>query len=367
CVGAAVVGLLVGCSTDDEAAPADTPTEDVTAGDGATTGDGQVDGGEASDASVDDDGGPAPDALYTTCSGTLMCAMEACDDPVSGELSCLTPCLDGSSEDALGGFDVFFQCMAEQCFAGPCAADDAADDCVDVCMKSECAYELIACVDPGTFGDGDCVSGMDCIEECGGEDEAGGAEEYGCIGECFGELQDGAKGDLAGLLSCMGAAEASHEGEGVDPFDSCPTEALQCMTSGETGDEDCVGVVGCLDVCGAEDDGDEEGPGCMAACFASGTADAQSAATSLFECIDDADTEEEPPSEDQALACLQEACGTELFGCLADADCTDALGCLGECGEDEDCQLSCFAGLSEDTMTVLTALGECSDANGCLG
>lgn len=132
----------------------------------------------------------------------------------------------------------------------------------------------------------------------------------------------------------------------------------QCLDA--TGKAVCRDVLTCFAACHLTHREADARDACLVACFIDGSEEAQSEVSLFTSCLDVAGCD----TSQDGLLCVEESCSQALALCYfdktGDKSCARAATCVGECGDDRDCQIKC----GEDA--TLAAQGELAVLDLCL-
>ena len=273
-----------------------------------------------------------------------------CIQTCGQDQTCAQGCVTAASPQAQQQFGALQQCFQ----ASGCAQDD------QQCLQSACSAQINSCsgsAGPGTpTGDTLSCSGiLNCLNDCGPNDEM-------CGQQCFGNGSPTAQQLFNSVGMC---AQNSNCPENDDQcfLDTCSNEINACTsdTSGGSGGPStpppspgslsCKDVIICAIACG-------EDATCQQGCI--GAVNQQDAQTldAYLMCSNQCDSAD----------CVDMNCGPQQDACIPPGTqgCGSILTCFNGC-QDETCLLECQFTGDDEAIDLLIALSECIQTAGCQG
>ncbi|MFT7580797.1 MAG: hypothetical protein ACI9MR_002471 [Myxococcota bacterium] len=197
----------------------------------------------------------------------------------------------------------------------------------------------------------DCEASYDCLIDCG--------SDGGCQNGCFDTATDAAESQLNALFGCLEQC-GNLQGDAYTTCanQTCGGEISACFPVG-TGLQTCSEVYSCLIDCPADDQS------CPQACFAQGTAQAQSQYDALQTCLNDQCGTLEG---DAFQTCAQNQCGNPIDTCFpsqtGNASCEGMTDCINACPADSStCGQTCFDTGTSTAQSQYNAIFACVEAN----
>ncbi len=283
-----------------------------------------------------DSGGPA----LLTIGGTLSVVGVTSAGAACNGANC-DPCKTATISTRVDAFSTWIAGKLNE--APPDCNDNASIcGCDEACQPNGTCDDSVCTIDT-------CSGAYDCLVDCG----ANGT----CQEQCFTNASPTAQQQLNNLFQCLDDncdANLSESAYAQCAAQNCGDETNACFgeTPVETGNDTCSEVTDCFGGCSTET--------CYGACYAEGTAAAQTQIDAMYACFDArCGTIED---EDAWQTCVADNCGDELNTCFGEQESCNLGG--GSCGAGTACYPTTTEGFNGCFDSANKPVGAaCNDAS----